>query len=113
MQKKKKNPQKVLSSKGIGTLFLKCVKNNNLFNVFFFPYVVVVQSLGNVQLFTTPWTAAHQASLSFTISQRLLKFMFTQSVMSSNHLLLCHPSPPPPALNLSQLQEKMRYTPKK
>ena len=59
---------------------------------FFSPYVVVVfQSLGNVQLVTIPWTAACQAPLSFTISQSLLKFMATQSVMSSNHLLLCHP----------------------
>ena len=39
----------------------------------------------------TPWTAAHQASLSFTISQSLLKFMSIESVMLSNHLILCHP----------------------
>ena len=39
----------------------------------------------------TPWTAAHQASLSFTISQSLLKFIFIESVMLSNHLILCHP----------------------
>ena len=38
----------------------------------------------------TPWTAAHQASLSFTISQRLLKLMPTELVMASNHLILCH-----------------------
>ena len=38
--------------------------------------VVVVQSLSRVQLFTTPWSAAHQASLSFTISRSLLKLMF-------------------------------------
>ena len=37
------------------------------------------------------WTAAHQASLSFTISQSLFKFMSIESVMSSNHLILCHP----------------------
>ena len=42
-------------------------------------------------LFATPWTAAHQAPLSFTISQSLLKFMSTESVMLSNHLILCHP----------------------
>ena len=46
---------------------------------------------GGVQLFVTPWTAAHQASLSFTISQSLLKFMSIESVMLSNHLILCHP----------------------
>ena len=39
----------------------------------------------------TPWTAASQASLSFTISQSLLNFMSTESVMSPNHLVLCHP----------------------
>ena len=48
-----------------------------------------VQSLNHVRLFVTPWTAAHQASLSFTISLSLLKFMFTESVMPSNHLILC------------------------
>ena len=44
-----------------------------------------------VWLFATPWTAAHQASLSFTISQSLLKLMSIESVMPSNHLILCHP----------------------
>ena len=52
---------------------------------------IVVQSPSHVQLFVTPWTAAHQASLSFTISQSLLKFMCIESVMPSNHLILCHP----------------------
>ena len=41
--------------------------------------------------FATPWTAAHQAAQSFTISWSLLKFMSTESVMPSNHLTLCHP----------------------
>ena len=53
--------------------------------------VVVVQSLSCVQLSATPWTAAHQASLSFTIPQSLLKLMSIDSVMSSNHLFLCCP----------------------
>ena len=44
-----------------------------------------------VWLFATPWPAARQASLSFTISWSLLKFMSIESVMSSNHLILCHP----------------------
>ena len=52
---------------------------------------VVVQSLSHVQLFATPWTAAHQASLSFTISQSLFKLMSIRLVMPSNHLILCHP----------------------
>ena len=51
----------------------------------------VVQSLSCVQLFQTPWTAAHQASLSFTISHSLLKLMSIESVMPSNHFILCHP----------------------
>ena len=51
--------------------------------------VVVVQSLSHVQLFVTPWTAALQASLSFTVSQDLLKLMSIKSVMPSNHLILC------------------------
>ena len=55
------------------------------------PYVVVIQSLSRGPLFATPWSAALQASLSFTISQSLLKFMSTESVMPSNHLILCHP----------------------
>ena len=50
---------------------------------------VVVQSLSHVQLFSSPWTAAHQASLSFTVSQSLLKLMSIESVMPSNHLILC------------------------
>ena len=51
----------------------------------------VVQSLSHVQLFVTPWTAACQVSLSFTISQSLLKLMSIKLVMPSNHLVLCHP----------------------
>ena len=49
-----------------------------------------LQSLSHVQLFVTPWTAARQASLSITISQSLLKLMSIESVMPSNHLILCH-----------------------
>ena len=48
---------------------------------------VVVQSLSRVQLFVTPWTAAHQAPLPFTISQSLLKLMSTELVMPSYHLI--------------------------
>ena len=53
--------------------------------------VVDIQLLNHVQLFVTPWTAACQASLSFTIFQSSLKFMFIVSVMLSNHLILCCP----------------------
>ena len=57
---------------------------------------VVVQSPSHVQLFATPWAAAHQVSLSLTISQSLPKFMSTASVIPSNHLILCHPFLLPP-----------------
>ena len=52
---------------------------------------VVVQSLSHVRLFATPWTAARQASLFFTISQRLLTLLYIELVMPSSHLILCHP----------------------
>ena len=55
--------------------------------------VVVVQSPSCVRLFVTPWMAAHQASLSLTISQSLPKFMSTALVMPSSHLILCCPLP--------------------
>ena len=48
-----------------------------------------VQSLSHVRLFVTPWTAARQASLSITNSQSLLKLMSIESVLPSNHLILC------------------------
>ena len=50
-----------------------------------------VQLISHVQLFATPWTAACQASLSITNSQSLLKLIFIESVMPSNHLILSHP----------------------
>ena len=52
---------------------------------------VAVQLLGHVWLFVTPLTAARQASLPFSISQSLLKYMFIELVMLSIHLILCHP----------------------
>ena len=53
--------------------------------------VLVVQLLSHVRLFVTPWTAAHQAPPSFTISWSLLKFMFVELVILSNHFTLCFP----------------------
>ena len=53
--------------------------------------VVVVWSLSHAQLFVTPWTAAHHASLSFTISQSLIKLISTELVIPSNHLIPCYP----------------------
>ncbi|CAM9746762.1 unnamed protein product [Rangifer tarandus platyrhynchus] len=61
-------------------------------------YVSSVQSLSCVQLFVTPWTAARQASLFITNSQSLLKLMSIESVMPSNHLILCHPLLPLPSI---------------
>ena len=58
-------------------------KKNDLFHS--------VQLLSCVQFFATPWTAACQASLSITNSWSLLKLMFIESVIPSNHLILCHP----------------------
>ena len=57
-----------------------------------------VQSLSHVRLFATPWTAAHQASLSITNSWSLLKPMSIESVMPSHHLILCHPLLLPPSI---------------
>ena len=63
-----------------------------------------VQSLSRVQLFVTPWTAAHQASLSIINSQSLLKLMSIESVMPSSHLILCRPlrllPPIPPSIRV-------------
>ena len=63
---------------------------------------IVIQALSPVPLFVTPWTAARQASLSFTISQNLLKLVSIELMMPSNH----HPLSPssPPAFNLSKHQ---------
>ena len=52
---------------------------------------IVVQLLSHALLFVIPWTAALQASLSFTVSHSLLKLMSVESVMPSNPLILCHP----------------------
>ena len=68
----------------------------------------VVGSLGCVWLFSTPWTAASQASLSFIISQSLLKLTSIESMMPSNHLILCHPLLPP-AFSLSQHQSLLQW----
>ena len=59
---------------------------------------VAVQLHSGVQLFVTPWTAARQASLSFTVAQSLLKLMSIESVIPSNHLILCCPLLLPPSI---------------
>ena len=60
--------------------------------------VCSIQSLSHVQLFVTPWTTACQASLSIANSQSLLKLMSIESVMPSNHLILCRPLFLPPSI---------------
>ena len=66
--------------------------------------VAVVQPLRHVKLFVIPWTTAWQASLSFTVSQSLLKLLSVESVVPSNHLILCHPllllPPIPPSIRV-------------
>ena len=64
---------------------------HNSFEIFCQILVGSVQSLSHVQLIATPWTAAHQASLSITNSRSFLKLMCMESVMPSNHLILCCP----------------------
>ena len=61
--------------------------------MYFIPKIIVavVQSLCHVQLSATPWIAVHQASLSITNTWSLLKLMSIQSLMPTNHLILCHP----------------------
>ena len=69
-----------------------------LINISYHSVSVSVQSLSRVRLFVTPWAAACQASLSIINSQNLLKLMSFESVMSSNHLILCHPLLLPPSI---------------
>ena len=67
---------------------------NSIYRRYLVKIIVIVQSLSHVGFFATPWTAARQASLSFTISQSLLRLLSIESVMASHHLILC----PPPLL---------------
>ena len=69
----------------------------------------VVQSLSHVQLFVTPWTAAHQASLSFAVSWNLLKFMFAESVRPSNRFILCHPLLPSIFLSIRVFSNELAF----
>ena len=77
-------------------------KRNACYLFLFQVVVTTVQSLSRVQPFVTPWTAAYPDSLSFTISQSLLKLTSVESVMLSNHLTFATPSPF--AFDLSQHQ---------
>ena len=79
-------------------LFRSEFLNFHIFMNFLFFLIFIlssIQSLSHVQPFVTPWTAACQASLSITNSKSLLKLMSIESVMPSNHLILCRPLLPP------------------
>ena len=83
-----------LSPSILGRLKVQCLYMKNtavLLSYFLCKLSFVVQPLSCVWLLVTTWTAACQASLSFTITQSLLKLMSIESVMPSNHLILCHP----------------------
>ena len=73
------------------TLAARCTGHQERSRVRMIRPVVVVQSLSRVQLFATPWTAAHQVSPSITTSWSLLKLMSIESFMPSNHIILCCP----------------------
>ena len=81
-------------------------------NIYHFPSVLaisIVQSLRHVWLFATPWIAPRQASLSITNSRSSLRLMFIESVMSSSHLILCHPllllTPIPPSIKVFSMRQ--------
>ena len=75
----------------IGFCFFIQYENLYPFQGVFVSCISSVQFLSHVRLFATPWTAAHQASLSITSSRSSLKLMSIESVMPSNHLILYHP----------------------
>ena len=70
---------------------IPCRSRCKINSVYMISHLSSVQSFSSVRLFATPWTAARQASLSITISRSLLKLMSIESVMLSNHLILCRP----------------------
>ena len=89
--------QSKLGFKAVCMEFTREVPGNILLK-FYIPLFSSIQSLSRVRLFATPWTAARQASLSITNSRSLLKLMSIDSVMPSNHLILCRPLLLPPSI---------------
>ena len=87
--------QKLVSILSLFLLLRKAVSSRNG-HCHWLQQNFVVQLLSHVRLFVTPGTAAHQASLSFTVSQSPPKLMSIESVMPSNHLILCLPLLLPP-----------------
>ena len=84
------SPTEVNNNPTLLAVKVKSFKSYWLLSFFHIYTQSVVQLLSYVQLFVTPWIAAHQASLSITNSWSLLKLMSIESVMPSNHLVLCH-----------------------
>ena len=81
-----------MQSKGLSRVFSNMtVQKHQFFSAQPGLLLLLLSCFSRVQLFVTPWTAALQASLSSTISWSLLRLMSTESVMRSNHLILCHP----------------------
>ena len=85
------NLESIFKSRDITLPIKVCLVKTMVFPVVIYRCESSVQSLSRVQLFVTPWTAARQASLSITNSWSPLKPMSLESVMPSNHLILCHP----------------------
>ena len=83
------SPKKTEQECTFHCIFIKSGYSHFIFNHYYFSFVV--QLLSHIRLFVTPWTAAHQASQCFTLSRSLLKLMSSESVMPSNHLVLCYP----------------------
>ena len=101
------SPQMVFASLFSGSLvhlnltfnliFSSLLRDSTPWSAFLYS-VVVVQLLSHIWFFVTPWTIEYQASLSITNSRSLLKLMSIESVMPSNHLILCHPLLFPPSI---------------
>ena len=87
-------------------------ENSVLYHFLSLCALVVVQSLSHVQLFATPWTVAHQASLSITNSQSSPRLTSIESVMPSSHLIFCHPllllPPIPPSIRVFSNESTLR-----
>ena len=94
-QRKNSVRNRVISMKwiylGRNTLHRQCGSLQWPWNEVWLAFINSIQSLSCVWLFVTPWTAACQASLSIPYSLSFLKLMSIESVMPSNHLILCHP----------------------
>ena len=78
-------------SGNLGNVYFKSLKSAYTLILQVYRSFSSVQSLSHIRFFATLWTTAHQASLSITNSWSLLKLMSIESVMPSNHLILCHP----------------------